>query len=226
MISPAPFRRTASLSSRAGAFTLIELLIVVAIIAILAVVAVPNFLMAQRRARQAQCASNLKAIAVALQSYKIDQGKYPLADGIAGEAESMGQTIIGLGPAANGSWDGVPRALVRLRYLNSPEYLFCPEYGARIRGDRLQKFRYAYNNSAADTGGATGGTTDMDRDSSDVWFCRCLWVPREYSFSPGAKDVQYPHGDNGGMENVLFSNSRVVLRDGLADYKKIHKISD
>lgn len=208
------------------AFTLIELLIVVAIVAILAVIAVPNFLMAQRRARQALCASNLKAIAVALQSYKIDLGKYPLADGIAGESESMGQTVIGLGPAANGSWDAVPRALVRMHYLASPSYLFCPEYQSRFKGDRLQRFRYAYNNSAADTGGPSGGTTDMDRDSSDVWFCRCLWVPTIYSFRPGAKDVNYPHGDNGNLENVLFSNSRVVLRDGLADYRKMHNIPD
>jgi prepilin-type N-terminal cleavage/methylation domain-containing protein len=214
------------MTRRPEGFTLLELLIVVGIIAVLAMIAVPNFLMAQRRARQAQCASNLKAVAVALQTYKIDLGKYPLADGIAGEEESMGETMVGLGPAANGSWDGVPRILVRLRYLVSPQYLFCPEHQVRFKGDRMQRFRYAYNNSAADTGGTTGGTTDMDRDSSDVWFCRCLWVPRQYSFSPGAKDVNYPHGDNGDMENVLFSNSRVVLRDGLADYRKIHNIAD
>lgn len=206
------------------AFTLIELLIVVAIIAILAAIAVPNLLLAQKRAVQARCASNLHAIAIALQTYKVDLNKYPLADGIAGEQESMGETMVGMGPAANGSWDGAPRVLVRLGYLNSAEYLFCPHFRKTIHGDRVQRFRYAYNNSAADTGGTAGGTNDVDRDSGDVWFCRCLWVPRQYSFTPGAKDVIFPHGDDGGLENVLFSNSRIEPRDGLADYKRQHKI--
>ena len=208
---------------KSHAFTLIELLIVVAIIAILAAIAVPNFLEAQRRALQAKCASNLKAIAVALQCYKIDHDKYPLADGIAGEEESMGDTMIGMGPAANGSWDGVPRVLVCLGYLNSPEYLFCPTYQRQFKGDRLQRFRYAYNNSAADTGGTTGGANDVDRDSGDIWFCRCLWVPRQYGFRPGETDVQFPHGEDHRMENVLFSDSRVVLRDGRKDYETHRK---
>lgn len=212
------------MTDQRAAFTLIELLIVVAIVAILAVIAVPNFLMAQRRARQAQCTSNLKAIAVALQTYKIDHSKYPLADGIAGEEESPGSTMIGQGPAGNGSWDGIPRSLVRLRYLSSTSYLFCPEYRSRFRGDRLQRLRYAYNHSAADTGGTSGGSHDMDRDSSDVWFCRCLWVPVQYSFRPGTKDMAYPHGDHSDRESVLFSNSRVTLRDGLADYRKTYNI--
>ncbi len=205
-------------------FTLIELLIVVAIIAILAAIAVPNFLQAKRRATQARCASNLKAIAVALQSYKVDLGKYPLADGIAGVQESMGKTLVGNGPAGNGSWDAVPRVLVRLKYLNSSEYLFCPDFRQRFKDPRAQKFRYAYNNSAADTGGTAGSTHDMDRDSSDVWFCRCLWVPVQYSFTPGAKDVKFPHGEEWMEENVLFSNSRVVLRNGLADFREAHDI--
>jgi len=208
------------------AFTLIELLIVVSIISILAAIAVPNFLLAQRRAYQARCSSNLRSIAVALQSYKIDHNKYPLADGIAGETESMGETMIGMGPAANGSWDAVPRVLVRLKYLNSAEHLFCPSYNKQFRNNnsKLQRYRYAYNNSAADTGGASGGSHHMDKDSSDVWFCRCLWVPREYSFTPNDKDMLYPHGEEQPMENALFSNARVELRDGKADFKKIHNI--
>ncbi len=207
------------------AFTLIELLIVVAIIAVLAVIAVPNFLMAQRRANQARCATNLKAIAVALQTYKVDMNKYPLADGIAGEEESMAETLIGMGPAANGSWDGVPRILVRLGYLGSSTYLFCPEFRNRFRGDRMQKFRYAYNNSAADTGGTTGGTHDVDRDSGDIWFCRCLWVPVKYSFKPGSKDVSFPHGEDRTLENVLYSDSRVTPRDGLDDYEQAYNLN-
>jgi hypothetical protein len=160
---------------------------------------------------------------VALQCYKVDLNKYPLADGIAGEEESMGETMIGMGPAANGSWDGVPRVLVRMHYLNSAEYLFCPQYRRQFRGERAKYFRYAYNNSAADTGGASGAANDVDRDSGDVWFCRCLWVPTKYSFRRGDKDVRFPHGDDHDLENVLYADSRVVPRDGLADFEAHRK---
>ncbi|MGI6455069.1 MAG: type IV pilin protein [bacterium] len=58
-------------------FTLIELLIVVAIIGILAAIAVPNFLNAQVRAKIARVRSDLRSIAVACDSYRIDQNAYP-----------------------------------------------------------------------------------------------------------------------------------------------------
>ena len=60
-----------------GAFTLIELLIVVAIIAILAAIAVPNFLEAQTRSKIARAKSDLRTLATALQSYAVDYGTYP-----------------------------------------------------------------------------------------------------------------------------------------------------
>jgi len=207
------------------AFTLIELLIVVGIIAVLSTIALVNFQHAKVRANQARCASNLKAIAYALYAYRLDLNHYPLADGVAGLQESMGQTSAGNGPAANGSWDGVPRVLVRLGYLTSDQYLFCPCFREQFRGDRLQRFRYAYNNSAADTGGSIGGANDAERDSSDIWLVRCLWVPPEYSFNPAAKDVRYPHGEDHDRENALMTNSRVELRDGRTDFRKAYGIS-
>jgi prepilin-type N-terminal cleavage/methylation domain-containing protein len=60
-----------------SAFTLIELLIVVAIIAILAAVAVPNFLEAQVRAKVSRARNDLRTIAVALESYRVDSNNYP-----------------------------------------------------------------------------------------------------------------------------------------------------
>jgi len=59
------------------AFTLIELLIVVAIIGILAAIAVPNFLNAQIRAKVARCEADQRSIGTALETYRLDQNGYP-----------------------------------------------------------------------------------------------------------------------------------------------------
>jgi len=60
-----------------GAFTLIELLIVVAIIAILAAIAVPNFLEAQVRAKISRAKADIRTLATALESYCVDHNHYP-----------------------------------------------------------------------------------------------------------------------------------------------------
>jgi type II secretion system protein G len=59
------------------AFTLIELLIVVAIIGILAAIAVPNFMNAQIRAKISRAVSDMKTIASALEMYKVDWNVVP-----------------------------------------------------------------------------------------------------------------------------------------------------
>lgn len=61
------------------AFTLIELLIVVAIIAILAAIAVPNFLEAQVRAKVSRAKADMRSVATAIESYAVDANAYPLA---------------------------------------------------------------------------------------------------------------------------------------------------
>ncbi|MEQ8819103.1 MAG: prepilin-type N-terminal cleavage/methylation domain-containing protein [Sumerlaeia bacterium] len=64
-------------SAPSRAFTLIELLIVVAIIAILAAIAVPNFLEAQIRAKVSRALSDMRTIETAVESYRVDFNKYP-----------------------------------------------------------------------------------------------------------------------------------------------------
>lgn len=59
------------------AFTLIELLIVVAIIAILAAIAVPNFLEAQTRSKVSRVKADMRSIATAIEAYRVDTNYYP-----------------------------------------------------------------------------------------------------------------------------------------------------
>src|SRR5260221_3715617 len=58
------------------AFTLIELLIVVAIIAILAAIAVPNFLEAQTRAKVSRVKADMRTLGTAMEQYNVDYNGY------------------------------------------------------------------------------------------------------------------------------------------------------
>jgi type II secretion system protein G len=75
------FRREPNMNRTENAirgFTLIELLIVVAIIAILAAIAVPNFLEAQARSRVSRVKSDMRSLATAIESYRVDHADYPV----------------------------------------------------------------------------------------------------------------------------------------------------
>lgn len=75
------------------AFTLIELMIVVAIIGILAAIAVPNFVKFQCRAKQSEAKGNLKALYVSQEAFRAESDTYAsMADIKAGSASLSGIT--------------------------------------------------------------------------------------------------------------------------------------
>lgn len=88
------------MKKREKAFTLIELLIVIAIILILIGIALPNFLEAQVRAKVTNAEGEMRSIKIALVSYGVDRPFYPadiMEQGISipGPSHSWTRSILG-----------------------------------------------------------------------------------------------------------------------------------
>lgn len=71
-------------------FTLIELLVVITIIGILAAIALPNYMKAKDRAKEAESKANCHTIQIALERYAVDNGDVYPPWLIGGDSESWG----------------------------------------------------------------------------------------------------------------------------------------
>lgn len=130
-------------------FTLIELLIVVAIIAILAAIAVPNFLEAQTRSRVSRVHNDLRTIALAMESYRVDNQSYPSWSPQDGNYYNRGDIVNGAYTVP--SWDAPWMNLLTtpITYINSiPPDAFRIVAGAANYSYRVYSVAYTPRTAA------------------------------------------------------------------------------
>lgn len=137
-------------------FTLIELLVVVSIIAMLIALLLPALGQARATAKNSQCLSHQRQIAVAAMSYAADHGDF---------LPSVNQPLMPLAVVWNGqvvrnpdtprallwylgtysdptSWKGLSRLYVR-NYIGAPRTFYCPSM------HNLFRWHWEYNNTGA-----------------------------------------------------------------------------
>ena len=94
-------------AKQSAAFTLMELLIVIAVIAILSGMLLPAAMQAWSRAYVEKAKAQLASLEVALEMYKTDIGYYPLDDTALGTAPTTCKSMVkALISDAGGNWHG------------------------------------------------------------------------------------------------------------------------
>lgn len=111
---------------RERGFTLIELLVVITIIGILAAIALPNYIKAKNKAKEAEVKANCHTIQIALERYTTDNNEYPhflLGGDIDGwlnwHNQHDGENDLGMPPNRIASNDRVQDPLVEYDYITS-----------------------------------------------------------------------------------------------------------
>lgn len=133
-------------SAGQGAFTLIEMLAVVAILSILAGLLFPALARAKARARSTECVNHLRQIGVALAVYEGEAGAYPGA----GEAVLVGNGVA----AATNSWGA--RLLPELS--GNRNLLACP---TAAESQSSPRFSYGYNAFGSNKPGELGANLGL-----------------------------------------------------------------
>jgi prepilin-type N-terminal cleavage/methylation domain-containing protein len=178
------------------AFTLIELLIVVAIIGILAAIAVPNFLNAQLRAKIARTNGDLKAISSAIDLYALDYNSHP---------------------------NNVSHLTVNLRGLTTPvsyistvdfRDIFKAEQGGT--GNNMQSYLY-YNYHYHPNPPSGWNTWMMNIGRSDIstkGYCLSSWGPDRTQDAIEWVYVQGKDGNPAGGRNRIYASTNGLVSSG------------
>jgi prepilin-type N-terminal cleavage/methylation domain-containing protein len=207
-------KKDISLISKGGefmkkrAFTLIELLIVVAIIAILAAIAVPNFLEAQTRSKVSRAKADMRTSATAIESYAVDNNAYIKsnyysyafavvsqsgADGYGPVLEKLTTPIAYLSSGASLKDPFVGRARYSSSFPDGP-----PVTLVAVQLDVQVASLYHY--MARDETGATNNDTIDSGVKAKWWFMECCGPDRCYH-----NISTILNGANGTLPQILKS---------------------
>jgi type II secretory pathway pseudopilin PulG len=182
------------------AFTLLQILIVIAVVAILAAILLPTFSRSRASARRAQCDVRLKAIALALDAYRQENARFPRsleelrADNLLNDPEAL-RCPSDPRPVGEGSYDDyyVVRAA---RDESDLPVLVCPFHEEDGHGAQAYKGRY---------------TTQLDVKPAEVVEARNVIVQR-----PGKKPIAAAAGMTlRGGDRLLVGASSDGSSEGL-----------
>lgn len=195
------------MNTQKKAFTLIELLTVIAVIAVLSAILIPAVGRARESANQSKCVSNLRQIGVAVQSYANDhKGRYP-------EASFSGP-------------DGKPWCRVIEPYVGmesdgteSGNLFHCPA----VEDDLHHGWSdYGYNTNLGlgkpqDNGVSARRVNIADPakivvvgDSGDVATGNASWQFKAKQYARGwESETSVPHCRHNGMANLVFLDNHV-----------------
>jgi len=145
--APGPFWPTGEWGASRSAFTLVEMLVVVAIILLLSAMLFPTFEVALKKAEAASCLSNMRNLGFAARIYADDYDDAIVPAMLCGDTSTRV------------CWDVTIQA-----YVNNEGLFLCPtdEYPRELRGVCCLPHSYGINLELAEVGGYTGSSLRLD----------------------------------------------------------------
>ncbi len=213
------------------AFTLIELLVVIAIIAILIALLVPAVQKVREAANRAQCANNLKQLALATHNYHDVQKTLPRNGNAFGLTNSHGTNGTGCCGVGAPHWSWIARTLPYFEQDNLYKQGGIPDSRMNLNANVLAVLRQdlavlncpsdksvRFRTNAADLGGTNVAVTNYKGVSGSNWGTD--FFPTESNFN-----TQYRNpGKNGsfnGLENGDGIFWRADIRRGKFPFAKV-----